>query len=235
MCPEDKEAAQISVIVPTLNEEAVISDSLKALRNEDLRIEIIVSDGGSTDATRDKAAIDADSVLITSRGRAAQMNHGADKARGNIFFFLHADCIIPTGAFVLIKNALCKPGVSAGAFDLKIAHNAPWARAIEGSANLRSRILKIPYGDQGLFMTRQTFESIGGFKPLALMEDVEIAGKLKAIGKIAFLKEKITTSPRRWIKGGVVRTTLKDWKILFMYWILRVPTERLARMYGDIR
>ena len=234
---------KISVIIPALNEESGIADTLRAIRDEcarvkpeaEIEVEIIVVDGGSRDSTCEAAAEFADKVVSAERGRAVQMNAGAAKASGDIFFFMHADCTIPAGAFNLIKDALDEEGVKAGAFDLKIAHDSRWARAVEWMANRRSRLTRVPYGDQGLFMAKETFMASGGFEPIALMEDIAMGLRLRRMGQIIFIDTPMTASPRRWLKEGVLRTTLKDWALAFSFVVLKVPPERLARYYGDVR
>lgn len=238
------DARSISVIVPTLNEEAGIGDTLLALRyalegmvmpGNPVKLEIIVSDGGSTDRTRDVAAGLAHKVVESARGRGVQMNAGAGAASGDVFLFLHADCHLPSGAYTRVCEALSDDAVSAGAFDLRIGHEGIWARVVEWVANRRSRLTRVPYGDQGLFMRAVTFRAIGGYKPIPLMEDVEIALRLKKLGRIVFLKEQITASPRRWMKEGVVRATIRDWALMVAYLVFRVPPEKLLRHYSDTR
>lgn len=226
----------ISVIVPALNEEAAIEDTLLALRQEGFKeAEIIVVDGGSSDKTCEIAGGLADKVITSARGRGLQMNAGARAASGEILLFIHADCIVPAGAYGLIRLALADDKVSAGAFDLRIDHEGAWARVLEWTANRRSRLTGVPYGDQGLFTRKETFDNIGGFKEMPLMEDMEIAGRIKKAGSIVFLDERIFASPRRWVSEGVLRTTLRDWAIAIAYTVFKVSPERLARHYGDMR
>ena len=238
---------KISVIIPALNEEAGIGYTLRAIKDEELlpgvEVEVIVADGGSEDRTCDVAARFAHKVVRSDRGRAVQMNAGAAAASpsSDIFFFMHSDCIIPRGAFNLIREALDKEEVAAGAFDLKIAHDSAWARAVEWMANRRSRLTGVPYGDQGLFMARETFLALGGFEPIPLMEDIVMGLRLSRmnrmgqIGRMAFIDTPMTASPRRWLEEGVLRTTLRDWALAFSFVVLKVPPERLARHYGDVR
>ncbi|KKM71940.1 hypothetical protein LCGC14_1425530, partial [marine sediment metagenome] len=116
-----------------------------------------------------------------------------------------------------------------------------WARAVEWMANRRSRLTGVPYGDQGLFMARETFLALGGFEPIPLMEDIVMGLRLSRmnrmgqIGRMAFIDTPMTASPRRWLEEGVLRTTLRDWALAFSFVVLKVPPERLARHYGDVR
>jgi len=220
--------------MPVLNEETVLNETLSSLHLTD-REELIVIDGGSSDNTVSIAQKFTDRVYITKRGRGHQMNFGAGKADGDILLFLHADCILPTEAFGIIRKALKDKRISAGAFDLSIDHSKLLFRIIEFGANLRSRITSVPYGDQGLFITREFFEQLGGFPDIPLMEDIEISRKLKKMGRISFVRPPIKTSPRRWLKEGPVFTTLRDWTIAVSFRFFKVPPDRLIKYYEDVR
>ena len=230
-----KVSAKVSAIVPALNEEAAIGHALHALRQAGPGVEIIVVDGGSRDSTREIAGELADKVVDSPRGRGLQMNAGARAASGEILLFVHADCSVPVGAYDSICHVLSDEKVVAGAFCLRIDHKRAWARVVEWIANRRSRLTGVPYGDQGLFTRRETFEAVGGFKDIPLMEDIEIAGRLKGMGRVVFSDECILASPRRWVHEGVVRTTLRDWAIAIAYTVFKVAPERLARHYVDVR
>jgi rSAM/selenodomain-associated transferase 2 len=231
---QDHNKERISIIVPVLNEAETLGPTLSALRiSEDE--ELIVVDGGSSDETPDIAGRFTDKVFTGQRGRARQMNLGAEEATGSILMFLHADCKPPEGGFHMMRVVLDDNSVSAGAFDLGIDHPAFGFRIIESGANLRSHVTRVPYGDQGLFMRRSTFEKIGGFRDMPLMEDIEIAGRLKREGKIKFLRPPIITAPRRWLEEGLVYTTLRDWTIALAYSVLGVSPEKLMKHYRDVR
>ena len=230
-----KVSAKVSAIVPALNEEAAIGQALHALRQAGPGVEIIVADGGSVDSTCQIADSIADKVVVSARGRGLQMNEGARAASGDILLFVHADCSVPAGAYDSICRSLSDEKVVAGAFCLRIDHAGAWARVVEWAANRRSRLTGVPYGDQGLFIRREPFETVGGFRNIPLMEDIEIAGRLKGMGRVVFLDERISASPRRWLREGVVRTTLRDWAIAIAYTVFKVAPERLARHYGDVR
>ncbi|MFC1769756.1 TIGR04283 family arsenosugar biosynthesis glycosyltransferase [Nitrospirota bacterium] len=233
----------VSIIVPVLNEESILRESLNYMRALG-EMELIVSDGDSTDRSMEISQELADTVISSPRGRGTQMNMGAKHARGDILFFVHADSRPPQEAITLIRNTLSKANVGtnntgvagvAGAFDIYIDHPSIWFRLIETTANMRSRVTGIPYGDQGLFLWRETFERIDGFRELPIMEDVEIAGRLKQEGNIIFLKERMTASARRWIKEGLLRCTLRDWSIYTGYKLLGITPEKLHRYYKDTR
>ncbi|UCE78566.1 MAG: TIGR04283 family arsenosugar biosynthesis glycosyltransferase [Nitrospiraceae bacterium] len=225
---------KISVVMPVLNEAKNLQHTLTSLKLTEQE-ELIVVDGNSSDDTVSLARRFTKNVFIAEKGRARQMNFGAEKAEGDILLFLHADCELPEHGFTLIRNILKNTGVAAGAFDLSIDHPAWRFRVIAFGANLRSRITGIPYGDQGIFMAKEVFMEVGGFAEIPLMEDVEISGRLKRIGKIIFVKPPIKTSPRRWLTEGAFSTTLRDWSNVLLYRFLKVDPERLARYYRDIR
>lgn len=224
----------ISVIIPSLNEENTIGRALSCLGLEE-HDEVIVVDGGSSDRTVSVASEFTKNVYTTKRGRGRQLGYGAVKAHGDILLFLHADCSLPDGALTMIRKALNDETVAFGAFDLAIDHSSFCFRVIEAGANLRSRMTRIAYGDQGMFVRKDVYTGIGGFSDIPLMEDIDISKRLKNEGKARFIQPPIKTSPRRWLKEGLLYTTLRDWKIALSYSMLNVRPERLNKQYRDIR
>jgi rSAM/selenodomain-associated transferase 2 len=225
---------KISVIVPVLNEEKDLNRCLSALvlsANE----ELIVVDGGSADTTVSISREYTDKVISSKRGRGTQMNAGAETSVGDILLFLHADCVLPEGAFGVVREILSDQGVAAGGFRLSIEHPGLMFRIIERGANLRSALTRLVYGDQGLFMRKETFIKLDGFKEIPLMEDVEISQRLKRMGKIVFVNPPIRTLPRRWLTEGPVYATLRDWAIAMAYTVFKVRPEKLIKHYEDIR
>lgn len=220
--------------MPVLNEAQGLHATLSGLSLTD-REELIIVDGGSTDATLQIAREFTSLIFSSEKGRARQMNFGAEKAAGDVFLFLHADCSLPEKGFDIVRRTVRDSAVAAGAFNIRIDHPGLSFRVIESAANLRSRVTGIAYGDQGIFMRRETFRSMGGFALIPLMEDIEIGRRLRKIGKIAFLGHPIRVSPRRWLKEGLVYTTLRDWGIALSYTLLRRPPDELARYYKDVR
>jgi len=221
--------SKLSIIIPTLNEADKLGAALESLRpGRDL--EVIVADGGSSDATVAIAEKGGVRVVSSRPGRGLQQNAGAAAAAGEILLFLHADTRLPPDFAELSRACLGENGVAAGAFSLSIELAGPAIRFIERMANLRSRLLQRPYGDQALFMTRRNFASIGGFPEIEIMEDFALVGKLRQLGRIKTLPAAAVTSGRRWQKLGVVRTTLLNQAIVIGYLLGRSPTS-LASWY----
>ncbi|MCC7485471.1 MAG: TIGR04283 family arsenosugar biosynthesis glycosyltransferase [Burkholderiales bacterium] len=222
----------LSIIVPCLEESAVIADTLRSLAPLRARgAEVIVVDGGSTDDTVARARPLADRVLAARRGRASQMNAGAACARGEILVFLHADSTLPGNADALIVDGLARTRRGWGRFDTRIAGEQPLLRIVERLMNLRSRLTGIATGDQGIFVTRSLFTAAGGYPELPLMEDIALSKRLKGFGPPLCLPHRITTSARRWERHGVLRTVLLMWRLRLAWWLGADPA-RLAVRYG---
>ena len=224
---------KISVIIPVLNEETVIAQSLSAL--QPLRLhghEIIVADGGSEDSSRTLSLPLADRVIVGPRGRARQMNAGAREASGEILLFLHADTFLPRGADLLITSKMKRHRGIWGRFDVRLSGKHPLFRVIENLMNWRSRLSGIATGDQAIFIGRELFLSIGGFPEIDLMEDIALSRVLKRIGPPLCLWQRVETSSRRWEKTGLLRTVLLMWRLRLAYH-LGVDPHDLARRYGE--
>lgn len=219
----------VSVIVPALDEEQAIEATIAAARQPGI-LEIIVVDGGSSDDTVARARMRADRVLRAERGRANQMNAGAASARGDVLLFVHADTRLPPGCHGAITSALVDERVVGGRFDLQLdAPGLPY-RVIGTMISLRSRMTRVATGDQAIFARRSAFERLGGYPPLPLMEDIAFCRALKRVGRIACLRERVTTSARRWQQRGIVRTVLLMWLLRLAYYAGMSPA-RLARAY----
>ncbi|MEE9524969.1 MAG: TIGR04283 family arsenosugar biosynthesis glycosyltransferase, partial [Thermodesulfovibrionales bacterium] len=190
---------------------------------------------GSDDSTVEIAGRFTENVIITGKGRGNQMRCGADKSTGDILLFLHSDCILPDRAFETVRKIMSVEGIAVGAFDLGIDHSSLCFRIIELGANIRSRITRNPYGDQGMFMRRKVYEDVGGFADIPIMEDIEISHKLKNVGRVKFARPPIMTSPRRWLKEGLLYTTLRDWKLALSYSLFDAKPEELLKEYKDVR
>ena len=223
-------AARLAVVIPTLDEAGRIRASLEALAPLRARgHEVIVVDGGSSDATVELARPLADQVLTSAKGRATQMNAGARAARADALVFLHADTRLPEGADALVLEAL--KAHAWGRFDVRIAGTHPLLGLVAGAMNLRSRLTGIATGDQAIFVRRDAF---AGFPEIALMEDIAFSRAMKRAGRPACLRERVTTSGRRWEARGVVRTIFLMWRLRLLY-ALGVAPQRLARDYADPR
>lgn len=220
----------LSIIIPTLNEESKLSDTLTRLQRAS-SIETIVVDGGSQDRTCQIARQFGTRLLEVSGGRAAQQNAGAALAKGELLLFLHADTLLPYGYDELIRSALEPPGNVAGAFRFKTDHPGKVLRVVEIFANLRSYLLKLPYGDQGLFMEKRVFHEIGGFSPMPIMEDFELVLRLRRRGRVVTLNSAVLTSGRRWQQFGVLRTTLIN-QIMILVFFAGLSSTKLKAIYS---
>jgi rSAM/selenodomain-associated transferase 2/rSAM/selenodomain-associated transferase 1 len=219
----------ISAIIPALNEAGVIAEAV-SVPAASPRVEVIVVDGGSRDATVEIATSRSTRVLVTRPMRGIQMNAGAAIASGDILLFLHADTRLSEGFADQVQDTLAGPGVAAGAFNLKIESSTRGLMLMERVANWRSRRLQMPYGDQALFLRREVFWELGGFPPLPIMEDFELVRRLRRMGRIAIAPGRATTSARRWLQVGVARTWLLNQLVVVAY-LCGVSTHRLARWY----
>jgi rSAM/selenodomain-associated transferase 2 len=221
----------LSIIIPVVDEAANIVAALEALGVLRARgVEVMVVDGGSGDQTIALARPLADRVIDAPRGRASQMNAGAAIARGGVFLFLHADTRLPANADRVVLGALGQSGRAWGRFDVRIEGTHPLFPAVALFMNARSRATGITTGDQAMFVTRDAFAAVGGFPDIALMEDITLARNLKRVSRPLCLRERVTTSGRRWEKRGVVRTILLMWRLRLMYFFGARP-EDLARQY----
>jgi rSAM/selenodomain-associated transferase 2 len=224
--------AHLSIIMPVLNEGEGIAAALDALVDlRTLGAELIVVDGGSQDATVQRARMRADRVVLGPRGRALQMNAGAEKATGDVLLFLHADTRLPAMAEMLVLDGLARSGRDWGRFDVKIAGRSPLLRIVGLMMNLRSRITGIATGDQAIFVKRDTFQKVGGFPPIPLMEDIALSKALKRIGRPLCIRQRAVTSGQRWDKEGVLRTVVLMWRLRLAYSFGADPAM-LARRYG---
>lgn len=226
---ETEDLSRVSVVIPALNEEAQMTSALRFLHQSHPQ-EIIVADGGSTDVTARLAKETGARVVVTKPGRARQMNAAAAVANGNVLLFLHVDTLPPPNWLKLIPETLRRPGIAAGAFGLRIAEEFSGKSFIEWTGGLRSKWLQLPYGDQGLFLTRALFERIGGFADLPIMEDYEMVRRLRRFGRVVTLEQPATTSGRRWRHLGVLRTTVINQLVVLGYH-LGVNPHKLREFY----
>ena len=222
-----------SIIIPVYREAGRINDMLDRLMGitgaEDS--EVIVVDGAPEQSTLAVIKSPAVRKIASPKGRGIQLNTGAREAAGAILIFLHADTRLPENALETIDRAMNSGDPVAGAFDLGIDSKQPAFRVIEKIASLRSRLTRIPYGDQAVFVRRDYFRSLGGFQEIPIMEDVELMQRIKKRGgKIHILTDRVQTSARRWEKEGILCGTLRNWLLVSLYYA-GVKPERLARFY----
>jgi rSAM/selenodomain-associated transferase 2 len=207
--------ASISIVMPVLNEAASIAAAVADARRH--AAECLVVDGGSSDRTA-ALAFEAGAIVIGApRGRAVQMNAGAERACSDVLLFVHADCRLPDHA-------------AWGRFDVKLDSPRRSLRLVGAMMNWRSRLSGIATGDQAMFLTRTLYDSVGGFAPIPLMEDIDLSARLRRIARPACLRDRVLVSARRWEQRGVVRTVLEMWLWRGAFAVGASP-ERLHRLY----
>ena len=231
--PEPHPPEQISIIIPTLNEATNLPTTLESAQNAP-DVELIVVDGGSTDESVDVARSWGTEVVLCPPSRARQMNIGAARAMGGILLFLHGDTRLPRGFDQYVRKILGRPGVVAGAFQLRVDANLPGVRIMERLVDVRSRRLQFPYGDQGIFLRADLFWDMGGFPDMPIMEDFELIRRLRRRGRIVTAPVPVLTSARRLENLGIVRATLINYAIPLAYYLGASPST-LARWYGRER
>ncbi len=228
----------ISIIIPVLNEPGVIQTTLGCLDNHSSgkTIEIVVVDADPDGTTLEAIHFENASrwqlkTEIAGKGRGLQMNRGAKLASGPILLFLHADTLLPERALEAILLTLQNDHIVGGAFDLGIRSSKWGYRIIEKIATARSRITRLPYGDQAIFLRKDYFHMIGGFSMIPIMEDVDIMRRIKKRGDvIQIIGKRVQTDPRRWEKEGMVYATLRNWVLMVLY-LMGVSPHRLVKYY----
>lgn len=233
-------APSITVIIPTFNEERALPRTLRHLRQLQFD-EVIVVDGGSEDQTMTVATSHLTGlsrheaqVITSNQGRAQQMNAGAAKAQSDILLFLHADTQLPQDSRTTIERVMDNPQFIGGRFDVQFENDHGWAWVISRMMNWRSRWSGLATGDQAIFVRRETFERMGGYADIPLMEDLEFTRRLKRQGAITPLSSKVTTSFRRWEQRGALQTIFHMWALRFLYWVGLSP-HTLRQFYATIR
>ena len=223
-------AARLSVIIPARNEAQALPLLLADLAPlRAMGAQLILVDGGSEDGTCELAAAQVDLLLRSSPGRALQMNAGAAAAAGEYLWFLHADTRVPATAIERLLHVLARRP-RWGRFDVCLSAPGLAFRLIGSMINLRSRLTGVASGDQGIFVMRTTFEALGGYAQIPLMEDLDLCRRLKRLSRPECLRPPLSTSSRRWERGGVWRTVLLMWRLRLAYYCGASP-ERLARQY----
>jgi len=223
----------ISIIVPVLNEAKAIASLIADVEGQPGAKELIVVDGGSTDGTAEM--LDGRGRLMRSGpGRAKQMNLGASAAKGDILLFLHCDTRLPPGALARIQEAMRDPKVAGGAFTHRFDKDGWYSRFISLSANTRGRLFKLFLGDQAIFVRRETFRAVGGYRELPIFEDLDLSSRLRAAGRLTMLDDAIRTSARRIERWGKGKSFQIWWGLSALY-MLGVPPSKLSRYYNDVR
>jgi len=221
------EGPRVSIVIPVLNEAALMRGFLGHLRERAPAAELVVVDGGSSDATVALAQGHADRILESAPGRAPQMNAGAEAASGKVLWFLHADSRLPAAPLDDIREALADSRVVGGCFRLRIAARHPVYRISDRLGNLGVDLFRIALGDHGIFCRRGAFDSAGGYPDVPLLEDAELYRRLGRVGAVRQVRRIIETSPRRYERCGPARTTVFYAMILLLYAAGRPPAALL--------
>ncbi|AFZ47855.1 glycosyl transferase family 2 [Cyanobacterium stanieri PCC 7202] len=225
---------KISIIIPVFNEEDFLKQNISFFTSLE-NTEIIFVDGGSQDETTNILERHNLRVVLSPVAcRSYQMNLGAKLARGDILLFLHGDTLLPNNYGQAIIDILSQKCVVAGAFNLKIDQHLPLINFVCMMVKVRSHLFSLPYGDQGIFMKKEIFETLGGFPEMPIMEDFALIKQLQKIGKIKIADAAVVTSARRWQKLGVVKTTLIN-QIIIVGYYLRIDPHRLVKIYRQLK
>ncbi len=220
----------VSIIIPTLNEAQAIKNCLLPLQPlRQQNCEIIIVDGGSSDITKTIAQPLADVFISAAKGRSSQMNAGADRARHPVLLFLHADTYLPVQALKQITAAL-ENGFDWGRFDIRLTGTHPMLTIIALMMNWRSRLTGIATGDQAIFIRKNTFNQIGQYPDIALMEDIALCKQLKKSTPPFCINTKVTSSGRRWEHHGMIKTILLMWWLRAGFFLGFAP-KLLATLY----
>lgn len=221
----------LTVIIPTLNEEALVGGAVASAFAAGAA-DVIVADGGSRDATVERALAAGASIEAGARGRGPQLNAGAAAAGGDVLCFLHADARLAPAAGMQMASALDDARAVGGNFRIAFGGSLH-ARALAAFYHVIRR-LGIYYGDSAIFCRRDAFEAAGGFPPHPIMEDLALTRSLRRLGRMAYLEGPVRASPRRWEHGGLARTWA-SWLVIQGLWFARVPPTQLAGLYRHIR
>lgn len=226
----------ISIVIPVLNDGAALAECLDAIDAADfagVRREVIVVDGATCSFSRALCERHGATYLQSAAGRGVQMNHGARHANGAWYWFLHADCKLPGSAPGALDTCRRKGRARWGAFRHRVDHPSPVVRVIEWFDYLRSIAAALPYGDQGIFVERQTFEAVGGYREEPILEDVMLCEALARLSRPCILDPVILTSARRIRRLGILKTTAINWRVIWMYYRGVRDFAALRRYYNQ--
>jgi rSAM/selenodomain-associated transferase 2 len=224
---------ELSVVIPTLDEGGCIARTVGCALTGGA--EVLVVDGGSRDATRERASAVGARVLTAERGRARQLAVGVEASRGEALLFLHADTLLPAAWRPAVEATLSQPGVSGGAFAFRF-ERLPNRRlglrlaVVEWGARLRVALFGWPYGDQGLFVRRSVLDAMGGVPQVPIMEDLDLVSGMRRYGRVECLTLPALTSPRRYLRHGPLRTMLRNW-LAAGAWACGLDRARIADWY----
>lgn len=225
----------ISVIIPIYNEESVLSDNADYFDKLTEHAEVIFVDGGSTDRSEECAErFDGGRLVRSAKGRAVQMNRGAEVAQQSILLFLHADTRINPSTLKRIEEYVKRDGYVGGCFHQSIDGGGLLYKWIAFTGNIRAKLTKVFYGDQGIFVRKDVFTNMGGFPIADIGEDVAFSKKLRRSGPVSIFKDPIYCSDRRWAQQGVVKTYLINSRVKFGL-LFGQNKKNLANTYRDIR
>ncbi|WP_303700451.1 TIGR04283 family arsenosugar biosynthesis glycosyltransferase [Flexistipes sinusarabici] len=223
---------KVSIIVPVFKEFNIEHFVFKLLHKvQNHNVEIIIVDGDKSGSTVSKLEKYDLKTIKSEKGRGTQLKKGAENSTGDILLFLHADTELPDNFYSAVTDACAKIS-SCGAFSLKIDSKKSVYRVIEFFANFRAKYLQMPFGDQAIFVERETYFKSGGFSEIPLFEDVDLVGKLKKCRvKIHISKDKVVTSARRWQNEGVFKTTMCNWYLQILYFVFKIDPHYLKKFY----
>jgi rSAM/selenodomain-associated transferase 2 len=223
-----RRSVTLSVVIPALDEADQIVGAIESASAPG--VEIVVVDGSSTDATRERASAAGARVVVSAAGRAKQLAAGVDATRGDAVLFLHADTRLPSGFEAAVEKALGSEGAIGGSFRFRFDERSPALGFVEWGARLRVALFGIAYGDQALFVRRETLKAIGGIPQAPIMEDLDLVKAMRRQGRMVHLDAPVTTSARRYRVGGVLRTMFRNWLAATARWF-GLDRGRIADWY----
>lgn len=225
---------EISVVIPVHRDTTALTRLLQDLRSQGPALDIVVVEGSDDVSSREAATRAGARWMATPRGRGLQLQRGAATCRGRTLWFLHADAQLIEGAVNALQQAMFDAATVGGAFRFRLSGSRWYRWMLESAVNWRTRALDLPYGDQGIFVRRTIYEEMGGFSPLPVMEDVELLGRLRRRGRLAYLDHPLDVCPRRWDEEGFLKASGRN-MLLLVAFKLGVPAHLLQGFYPPPR